>query len=117
MREQPNAEALLAIARDVLKHDILPLLPSDQRYNLLMVANAMAIASRQCQQGYEPEQEELKRWQQGLGSDALLQSCAVEMSQNIRAGVYDSPDGRVQLAKMLVPSVHQRVLESNPKAL
>jgi len=55
MREQPNAEALLAIARDVLKQDILPLLPSDQRYNLLMIANAMAIAARQCQQGHQPE--------------------------------------------------------------
>lgn len=117
MREQPNAEALLAIARDVLKQDVLPLLPSDQRYNVLMIANAMAIASRQCQQGHEPEQQELKRWQEGLDSDGLIQSCAVEMSQNIRAGVYDSPDGRVQLAKMLVPSVRQRVLESNPKAL
>lgn len=117
MREQPNAEALLAIARDVLKNDILPLLPSDQRYNALMIANVMAIVSRQCQQGNQPEQEELERWQKGLGSDASLQSCAVEMSHNIRAGLYDSPDGRVQLAKMLVPSVRQRVLESNPKAL
>lgn len=40
----------------------------------------------------------------------------VEISQNIRAGVPDSPDGGVQLAKMLLPS-RQRVLESSPQAL
>ncbi len=39
------------------------------------------------------------------------------MPQNIRAGVPDSPDGRVQLAKILVRSVRERMLKSNPKAL
>lgn len=47
MHDRPEGAALLAIARRVLLREILPGLGTDQRYNGLMIANAMAIAARE----------------------------------------------------------------------
>ena len=47
MRNEPEAAALLGLARQVLLKELAPLLPAAQRYELLMVAAAMAIAVRE----------------------------------------------------------------------
>jgi hypothetical protein len=47
MRDLPEAPALLALARDVLLNDLLPLLPPERRLEALLVANCMAIAERE----------------------------------------------------------------------
>jgi hypothetical protein len=47
MRDLPEGPALLAIARDVLLNDLMPLLPSERRLDALLVANCMAIAERE----------------------------------------------------------------------
>ena len=44
--EDPAADDLLAIARDVLLKELLPALPPDKAHAARMVANAMAIAAR-----------------------------------------------------------------------
>jgi hypothetical protein len=47
MRDRPEAPALLALARDVLVNDLLPLLPAERRLNARLVANCLAIAERE----------------------------------------------------------------------
>src|SRR5215469_11106974 len=47
MRELPTGPSLLALARDVLLNDLLPLLPEQHRLDARLVANSMAIAERE----------------------------------------------------------------------
>ncbi|MGH7113598.1 MAG: hypothetical protein ACREE9_03795 [Stellaceae bacterium] len=42
---------MLALARDVLVNDLLPLLPHERRLDALLVANCMAIAAREAEAG------------------------------------------------------------------
>ena len=42
-----EAPALLALARDVLLNELLPLLPPERRLDARLVANCMAIAARE----------------------------------------------------------------------
>ena len=45
--EQPDALALLDIAHETLVAQVLPQLDGDARYQVLMIANAMAMAARE----------------------------------------------------------------------
>jgi aminoglycoside phosphotransferase (APT) family kinase protein len=47
MQDLPNGPALLALARDVLLNDLMPLLPPERRLEALLVANCMAVAERE----------------------------------------------------------------------
>src|ERR1700750_1425610 len=85
VRDLPIGPALLALARDVLLHDLMPLLPlaRDVLLHALMrllppeahlearlVVNSMAIAEREAMAGEEPAQEiilELKKLSAELG--------------------------------------------------
>jgi hypothetical protein len=57
MRDLPTAPALLALARDVLLGDLLPLLPPEARLDARLVANSMAIAEREALAGEGPAGE------------------------------------------------------------
>ena len=48
MSDWQRPETLLEIALDALRREVLPVLEGEHRYTALMVANAMAIARRQC---------------------------------------------------------------------
>src|SRR5690606_21329135 len=47
MNNRPYGNELLDVARRTLLDELLPLLPGEKAYEALMVANAMAIASRE----------------------------------------------------------------------
>ncbi|MFZ3237480.1 MAG: DUF6285 domain-containing protein [Stellaceae bacterium] len=47
MRDLPEAPELLALARDVLVSELLPLLPPERQLDARLVANCMAIAERE----------------------------------------------------------------------
>jgi hypothetical protein len=47
MHDLPHGPALLALARDVLVNDLLPLLPTERRLDALLVANCIAVAERE----------------------------------------------------------------------
>ena len=51
MRDLPTGPALLALARDVLLHDLMPLLPQEAHLDARLVANSMAIAEREAMAG------------------------------------------------------------------
>lgn len=132
MREQPNQADLLAIARQVLKEQIIPHLPKDQVYNGLMIANAMAIAARQYSDGgLAAEWSALSAvlaacGQQPSANEDNLHTAVTQGSQRvieaIRCGEFDHSaevDTKKQalLQDYLSLQVLQRVKESNPKAL
>ena len=114
MREHPDGAELLAIAREVLRKELLPLLPKDRAYDALMIANAMGIAERQLQQGEGPMREELARLERLLGRHGGLAEMNRLFAQRIRAG---DMDGNDEAKAMLREFTLQRVRESAPKSL
>ena len=49
MPDLPTRRTLLALARDVLLNDLMPLLPEEARLDARLVANSMAIAEREAE--------------------------------------------------------------------
>ncbi len=114
MREQPDGQALLAIARSVLREQLLPLLPKEQHYQALMIMNAMSIAERQLQYGDAPQRHERQALAALLQQEGELLALQRELVQRIRAGwLDDQPQGQQLLWQM----TEQRVRESAPKSL
>lgn len=126
MRDQPTGEALLHTARGVVLDTLLPALPAERRHDALMVANAIAIALRQWQNGSTPERAELDALTTLLGlppADAGLDGAALHTvllaanrhcCEALRSGrLAASP----AVWSLLCQVVRHKVAESNPKAL
>ncbi len=94
--EQPDAAALLAVALDTLRQEVIPQLQGDVRFKALMVANAMAIALRAS----------------SVAAPDLPE--AVQLAAAIRAGHHD--DDAV-LAARLRAHAEARCQVSAPKAM
>lgn len=114
MREQPDGAALLAIARDVLRKELMPLLPKERAYEVLMVVNAMSIAERQLRFREQPVRDEQQALQELLHEQGDVVELNRRLAQKVRAGDLDGDSAGQQL---LWQSVVQRVRESAPKAL
>jgi uncharacterized protein DUF6285 len=125
MNNLPGGADLLSIARDTLLSELLPLASGDARYALLMVANAIAIASREAEAGDAPARSALTRLEKLYGetrSGAALEPALAELERrlahDIRAGVFDTHDDRQRaLLAHLRESVLERLRISNPKSL
>ena len=107
LREEPRAADLLATAREVLLHELLPTLPPDKAFAARMVASAMAIAARDAAQGAW-EAEALVR----MGGDLRAFAAA------IREGRFDpgTPD-HARTAALLDDLTRARCAVSAPRAL
>lgn len=114
MRERPDGAELLAIAREVLRKELLPLLPKDKAYDALMIANAMSIAERQLRQGDVSQQAEKERLAVLLDSQSGLADLNREFAARIRGGEFDD---NASAKSLLWEATAQRVRESAPKAL
>jgi len=95
VRPAPSLEALLGIARDVVRHDLASVLDGDARYKALMAANALAIVSRQIS-----------------GLDRDPDPAARTLAVKIRAG-----EGAPEDHALLLAQVMATLSESNPRAL
>lgn len=120
MTDRPDAFELLATARSTLLDELLPQLPPSAHYTARMIANAMAIATREL--GAAPLPEELQRELAALAGSATvvgvgLDAVATMLAERLRAGDFDS-DGerRLALHRALVRWTAARVAVSNPKA-
>ena len=128
MQERPTGDELLIVARKLLLEELMPLLPNDRRYDALMIANAMGIASRQSGLGSDFERQERR------GLEVLLVNTDTGEAPNhdgddlvtlyrtlcarIRDGGFDpgAPD-RAALHGFLREVTVQRLRESAPKIL
>ena len=88
VRDLPTGPALLALARDVLLHELMPLLPQEGHLAARLVANSMAIAEREAVADEEPAQEILRELEKlyGDGEQGLLLR---RLAQDIRAGDFE----------------------------
>ena len=73
MHNRPHGRALLSTARDTLK-SLLGVLPDAQRYDALMVLNAMAISARETEaaarEDYIVELDMLRRLDSSIGDES-----------------------------------------------
>ncbi len=111
MREKPSGADLLDIAREVLRGDILPTLPDRNRYQALMIANAMAIVMRQLEAdegGLADVQASLGNL---LGADGTPEQLNSTLASRVRSGDADGPEIWNALHNIALG----KVAESNPK--
>jgi Domain of unknown function (DUF6285) len=128
MRDLPNGPALLALARDVLLADLLPLLPEEHRLDARLVANAMAVAEREAAAGDTPERaiaRELEMlYRDGLQSnpspqvgDPKLESLR-RLAQDQRQGAFEGSPERERTARSILWRLtFARLREGNPRFL
>lgn len=112
MLEAPDADGLLAIARQTLVEEVLPALPEESRLAARMIANALAIAGRAiaAERGWMAEA--------GAGIQALCGGDAARLSQAIRAGDFDPGTERhAEAAALLARIARARCAVSAPRAL
>jgi hypothetical protein len=128
MMNLPEGAQLLSIARQTLLAELLPLVEGDRRYTLLMVANAMAIAARELEDGGRSATSELNRLDalyarparelHGTALREAVDEAERELARDIRSGVFDSdPSRRDTLLRHLRESVVARLKISSPKSL
>ena len=119
MTDSPDAAGLLEEARRTLLEVLLPLLPAERRYDGLMVANAMAIAAREAEQGEALRRDALQRLTTLFpGAAEDLRDLEARLARDIRAGLYDALGSRRDAVRdYLRWSVVARLRICNPKAL
>jgi hypothetical protein len=130
MREQPTGDQLLEAARSLLRDELLPALPANQRHAALMIANAMAIAMRQLRNGEDVERREIAALARilstPLGDDAASlppseRDALLHLNRRlcvaIRQGHADAGKVRDSVREHLLWVARQRVAVSNPKYL
>lgn len=119
MNNRPDANDLLAIARQTLLDELLPQLPDHLRYPALMVANAMAIAGRESVAGAQVQAVETEQLLQLPGElPASPADARPNLCRAIRQGRFDSPGAeQEQLLTTLSAVTRARLAISNPKAL
>jgi hypothetical protein len=128
MNNLPAAADLLAIARKTLLEELLPAATGEARYAMLMIANAMAIAARECEAGEGGAVLALSRLDalygaaaRDLTGEALQKALAereIELKADIRRGAFDAEDGRRRaLVAHLKAAIESRLRISSPKTL
>jgi len=128
MNDISSATDLLAIARDALTQQLLPLLPKERRYVALMIGNALGIASRELQTGAAADAGEAQRCATLLARSGIALSPSIEgpaalaqlrraLCDAIRAGRFDQPNAQAALMEHLTRTASDWVSISNPKAL
>ena len=130
MKNISDATDLLATARDALLSELLPALPKDKRYTAMMIANVLAVASREHQSGREAvhhETERLVALLAGLDPDAQPPGVALRLrdvsllrraaSVAIREGRFDDAREQTALRAHIRQTSADWLAISNPKAL
>jgi hypothetical protein len=108
---------LLEVTRGVLRGELLPALPPERRYQGAMIANALAIATRELRvgaAGREAERAALAALLDASGS--LLDELRRRLCREIRAGAWDKGQA-TELRPILQAAVRNRLAISNPDRL
>lgn len=108
MLEAPDAQDLLATAREALLQKLLPALPPELHYEARMAANAMAIAARALAADVAPVEARLEAFADDAASFAA----------RIRAGEFAPGTARhAEAAALLRDMARLRCSVSAPRAL
>ncbi len=98
MRDQPDARTLIAECLRVLRDELAPGLKGEDRFKVLMLANALGMAQRELGPSTRPEDE----------------SASKDLVMGLRSG---DLAGKAETYAALREDVLRRVAISNPKAL
>ena len=120
-RDRPDAAELLSIARTVLREAVAPGLAGEARFNVLMVANAMAMAIREFQQGAGldgAEEADLRSLYDAPDTTtATAEDLSRRLAADIRAGQFDEDPKAAALHRLLLADIRRRLAIGNPRYL
>ena len=111
---------LLAIARSVLRDELLKALPDHKRYEALMVANAMAIAAREATLGpiTAPPPSFSKSLSGLLDQNAEPEELVSGLIERLRKDEFNPENPKTQnLQQILMLEADRKVQVSNPRYL
>ena len=114
MSERPHDAGLLLIARSLLREEVLPTVAPARRYEVAMIANAMAIAAREMAEGNrirEAERAALAAFYAAPGAE--LAALRRRLCADLRARTL-APAAEQRLRSMLAAAVAGRLAISNP---
>lgn len=112
MLERPDAQDLLATARETLLAALLPALPPHLHYEARMAANALAIAGRAIAADTGEAQAALRAFLPGEAEPAAA------LARAIRVGAFAPGTPRHAEARALLDAITRaRCAVSNPRAL
>lgn len=116
MRIQPDGAELLNTVDQLLRDEIMPLLPADKVYEIRMALNAMGIARRQLEIGDDLETVESETLQVVVDEPARGDGDTLghRFARMIRAGRADDDEG---MQTLLWAMAVNRVRESAPRYL
>jgi hypothetical protein len=116
INDEPDARGLVAIALQTFRDSILPAVPAEQRFEALMIANALSIAERELAAAPEPP---LAAAVGGLiaESGGSLETVAPRLCEAIDAGAFDTPERQTELRGVLWELTRARLAVSNPRLL
>lgn len=118
MRIQPDGINLLDTVANMLRTEVVPLVPAEQQYALRMALNAIGIAQRQLANGDAAEQQEQALLSKLLAVKGDHGQLTQLLAKKIRAGAAqgDTKESKAWRA-LLWQLILQRVKESAPRYL
>lgn len=114
MRIQPSGANLLDTVRTLLRDEVLPHVPKDKTYALLMSLNALGIAMRQLENGDDAENTEYEALRVLLDKEGSADELNRMFATLVRSGAADHDE---TLQGLLWQQTLQRVIESAPRYL
>ncbi len=117
INDDPGARDLVAIALRSFREAILPVIPADQRFTALMIANALGMAERELAAGASDEPALAAAVRTLLGEQGDLPVLLPRLCTAIDAGHFDAPDRQAALRAVLADITRARLAVSNPKRL
>jgi len=113
MRDLPSGAGLLALGRETLLNELLPLVPSERHRELRLVATAMAIAEREALAGNAPAHD-IAEWLAEF-DDCPDEGLLCRLAAGMRAGAFDTCEKRGQAARAILWRLTMMKLrEGNP---
>ena len=117
VRDLPTGPALLALARDVLLHELMPLLPQEGHLAARLVANSMAIAEREAVAGDEPAQEILRELEKLYGDGRARPATAPPCAGHPRRRFRREPARERHVREILWLHTITKLRSANPRFL
>jgi aminoglycoside phosphotransferase (APT) family kinase protein len=117
MRDLPTCAELLALGRDSLLDELLPLLPPERERQARLIATAMAIAAREAAAGDRPIREIRERltafYDEGDPAELLRR-----LTADLRVGAFEACEARARAARAILWRLTiLKLREGNPQFL
>jgi len=114
MRDLPASRDLVALARELLLDELLPLLPPERGRDAHLIATAMAIAAREASAGNRWEQEIAGLLNGFYGESGSLDRLAADL----RNGAFETSPSRGAAARAILWRLTvEKLREGNPQFL